>query len=81
MPDSPPNTLRRMSDDDATSSPMPSEIIANTVPARLVITQPTRIAKARPPMPPTRGMKGSGTGQSWLATAFMTWTARKPPRP
>ncbi len=43
MPASPPNTLRRISDDDATSSPMPSEIIANTVPARFVITQPIRM--------------------------------------
>ncbi len=56
MPDSPPNTLRRISDDEATSSPMPSEIIANTVPARLVMTQPTTTAKAMPPMPPISGI-------------------------
>ena len=65
MPDSPPNTLRRISDDEATSSPMPSEIIAKTVPARLVMTQPTTIAKASPPRPPISGMKGSGIGHLW----------------
>ncbi len=70
-----------MSEEDATSSPMPSEIIANTVPARLVITQPMIIAKTRPPIPPNNGMNGSGIGQPCDTTAFIMWQAAKPPRP
>ena len=53
--------MRRIRDDEATSSPIPSEIIANTVPARLVITQPTTTAKPSPPIPPNRGMKEAGS--------------------
>lgn len=81
MPASPPNTERRINDEDATNSPMPSEIIANTVPARFVITQPITNAKTRPPTPPNNGMKGSGIGQSCATTAFIMWQAAKPPRP
>ncbi len=44
MPSSPPENLTKISEDAAISSPMPSEIMAKTVPARLV----EKLPKIRP---------------------------------
>ena len=49
-----------MSDEAAIISPMPSEIIANTVPARLVEKLPNSKPKNKPASPPASGVSGSG---------------------
>ena len=54
--------MRRISAEEATSSASPSEIIANAVPERCVITQPIRAAKNSPVAPPISGTSGSGIG-------------------
>ena len=80
-PSSPPKKPRRISELEATSSPSPSEIMANAVPARRVETDPKMMPNARPLNAPTIGMRNSGTGsRSWI-TVFMAWTAKNPPRP
>ena len=70
-----------MNELDETSSPMPSEIMEKTIPARRVETSPNRTPNASPASPPTSGMIGTGTPSlSWM-TAFIAWIATKPPRP
>ena len=81
MPPSPPKKPRRISEQAATSSPMPSEIIAKAVPARLVETQPKMTAKNRPARPPTSGSSGSGIGSLPAPMTFSACAVMKPPRP
>ncbi len=81
MPSSPPKKLCRMCEPDETSSAMPSEIMAKTVPARFVEIAPNRMPKARPASPPTSGISGSGIGRRLSATTFIAWTVKKAPRP
>ena len=45
---------------EATSSPSPSEIIENTVPARRVETEPNTMPKNKPAAPPINGITGKG---------------------
>jgi len=71
MPASPPKKLRRMSEEEATSSATPSEIIANAVPLRRVGTHPRVAAKNKPATPPIKGTSGSGTGSFDPAIRFM----------
>ena len=61
---------------EATSSARPSEIMAKAVPPRFVDSQPNRMPKPRPAIPPTSGMTGSGTGSPARVTAFIAWTAK-----
>ena len=63
MPSSPPKKRVSMSEAATTSSPSPSVIMAKTVPARLVVTEPMRRPKKRPPAAPKIGTSGIGTGQ------------------
>ena len=81
MPASPPKNVRRISADEAISSAMPSEIIANAVPLRWVETQPSSAAKKRPVSPPISGTNGSGIGSLLAAMMLIAWMTRKPPRP
>jgi len=76
MPSSPPKNLTKISDDEWISSPIPSEIMAKTVPARLVEKLPKSAAKASPPSAPTMGSRATGT---WRR--FKRWMATKPPSP
>ena len=48
MPPSPPKNSGNISAIEATSSPMPSVIMANVVPDFLVVTKPSKIAKNAP---------------------------------
>ncbi len=59
--------------EEATSSPTPKEIMANTVPARLEEKLPMMAPKTMPANPPMMGTKGNGMGQPLAATAFMKW--------
>jgi hypothetical protein len=81
MPSSPPKKRSKMSADAAIISAMPSEIMAKTVPARLVEKLPTIAAKSRPPTAPTRGTRGTGSQRPCWAARFRAWAAKKPPRP
>ena len=81
MPSSPPKKLRRISELEATSSPKPSEIIANAVPPRRVETEPKTIPNSSPENPPTSGIRNTGTGRASRASVFIACAARKPPSP
>ena len=64
MPSSPPKKPVSMREAATTSSPSPSVIMAKTVPARLVVTEPKRMPKKSPPAAPKIGTSGIGTGSS-----------------
>ena len=66
---------------DETSSPMPSEIIEKTSPARRVEMSPNSTPNTSPANPPTRGMTGMDTPSLLWMTAFIAWMATKPPSP
>jgi hypothetical protein len=46
---------------------MPSEIIENVVPDRLVVTYPNKIPNVNPAMPPTKGTSDKGMKNVLLA--------------
>ena len=81
MPSSPPKKERSTLALEATNSPRPSEIMANTVPLRRVEMAPKIAPKTRPAAPPTSGISTTGIGRRWAIAAFMAWTAKKAPRP
>ncbi len=60
-PASPPNQSGNAHAAAATSSPMPSVIIAKAVPARRVEIKPNSTPHSAPPIPPTNGSNTSGT--------------------
>ena len=66
---------------EATSSPIPSVIMANVVPDFLVVTKPSRMAKNAPARPPTMGMSTSGMLKLPLPAMFIAWMAMNEPRP
>ncbi len=70
-----------ISEHAATSSARPSEIMAKTVPARRVESQPKTMPKNRPARPANSGTSGSGIGKPLRAITFIAWMATKPPRP
>ncbi|CAJ3829248.1 Uncharacterised protein [Burkholderia pseudomallei] len=59
-PPAPPNHSGTLHAAAATSSPIPSVIIANAVPARRVATKPNSAPNAAPAAPPASGTSGSG---------------------
>jgi hypothetical protein len=63
-----------------TSSPTPSEISANTTPARRVETAPKSMPKKRPAVAPAIGTSGIGIGSPPLI-ARMRWMLAYPPSP
>ena len=79
-PSSPPDKLRNIRDAAKTSSPTPSEISANTTPARRVVSAPNSMPKKRPAAAPASGTSGIGSPKPALI-ARMTWIAAKPPKP
>ncbi|EDT07875.1 ZK84.1-like protein [Paraburkholderia graminis C4D1M] len=60
-PASPPNQSGKVHAAAATSSPMPSVIIANAVPARRVEMKPSSAPHTAAPAPPISGSSTSGT--------------------
>src|SRR5207237_1333788 len=58
-----------MSELAATISPMPSEIMAKVVPARLVVTYPKPTPKSSPATPPTSGTRTRGASRSRAAAS------------
>ena len=81
MPSSPPKKRSKISEEAAIISAMPSEIMAKTVPARLVEKLPTTAANSSPPSPPTRGTRGTGSHRPCRAARFRAWAAKNPPKP
>ena len=81
MPPSPPKNAGSIKADAATISAMPSEIIANGVPARRVVTKPKTMPKNSPVNPPTNGT--SVTGRLYLpaASAFSRCAQTKAAKP
>ena len=70
-----------MTEQAAMSSPIPSEIIAKTVPAFRVEKEPTMVARPSPKRPPKIGSTGSGIGSSFASTMFIRCMQKKPPTP
>ena len=75
MPSSPPKKRVSIKEAATTSSPSPNVIMANTVPARLVVTEPISTPKKSPPAAPNSGTSGIGIGSPalikripWMAT-------------
>ncbi len=66
MPSSPPKKRVSIRDAATTNSPSPSVIMAKTVPARFVVTEPKMMPKSRPPAAPNTGTSGMGTGRPAL---------------
>ena len=81
MPPSPPKKPGNISAIDATSSPMPSVIMAKVVPDLRVVTKPSSAAKKRPASPPTTGISTSGMGSVPCPARFMAWMAMNEPSP
>src|SRR5258708_6210031 len=83
MPASPPNNAGNIGAIEATISPTPSEIIANIVPARRVVTPPRISPAARPPSPPISG--STTMSQAPPAPALpaqrIAWIAQNAPSP
>ncbi|MEZ5727126.1 MAG: hypothetical protein R3E48_03395 [Burkholderiaceae bacterium] len=75
MPSSPPENFTKISEDMAIISPIPSEIIANTVPARLVEKLPKITAKTSLATPPITGTKITNAHR-WHRIALIRWIAR-----
>jgi hypothetical protein len=71
-PASPPNQSGSVHAAAATSSPMPSVIIAKAVPARRVDTKPNSTPHSAPPMPPTNGSSTNGTPMRLNTCAAMS---------
>ena len=80
-PASPPKKLTKINDEAATNSPMPSEIIANTVPALCVEKLPTKTAAISPISPPTSGIRVMEKYTVSNSIMISAWTAINPPRP
>ena len=70
-----------MSELAATISPMPSEIMAKVVPARLVVTYPKATPKSSPAAPPTSGTKVIGKWSELALIARSACMVTKAPRP
>ena len=66
---------------DATSSPMPSVIMAKGVPDFRVLTKPSSMANSMPATPPTSGTSTKGTGSWPLPARFMACMAMNEPSP
>ena len=64
-----------------TSSPTPSVIMANVVPAFLVDGKPSSAAKNKPAKPPTSGISTSGIGSEPCDARLMAWMAKNEPSP
>ncbi len=71
IPSSPPKKATKITDEAATNSAIPIEIMAKTVPARRVEKLPMMMAMSKPNSPPTRGNRGMGSGSKPSSTKFM----------
>ena len=80
-PASPPKKPEKMRDEAAINSPIPREIMANTVPALRVEKLPMNSPANRPKAPPTKGIQKMEKDTEPDSIRIRPCTARNPPSP